>query len=224
MVFKKQLTSFTLIELLVVVAIIAVLVAVLLPAVLRARGVARQVTCLARLQQMGQGVMVYAGENNDHLLPALKVGPNGEWYSWTASGWQQELAKALKMDPTCGPANMPKGEFWLCPENAATKQERSWANWYAYNANGTNRWNDPRPSCTNPYKIPWFNQPGRTLLIVDAVDHVVDYDFSWKWDWRYKCDPRHLNRGNILWVDCHVSSQESDAFTPTWTHWYNDTR
>jgi len=121
--FRRR--GFTLIELLVVVAIIAVLVALLLPALQSARAKARQVVCTSRLTQHALGITYYAQENNDYLLPA--VTSSGYW----GSGWKQELARTLKMDPTCGAANMPTGEFWLCPESAGRNVNRPWANWYA---------------------------------------------------------------------------------------------
>ncbi len=57
---------FTLIELLVVIAIIAILSAMLLPALGKARGTAREVTCRANLRQINLLVTMYASEHNGH--------------------------------------------------------------------------------------------------------------------------------------------------------------
>lgn len=57
---------FTLIELLVVIAIIAILAAILMPALTKARGTAREVTCRGNLRQVNLLVTIYAGENNGH--------------------------------------------------------------------------------------------------------------------------------------------------------------
>ena len=59
--------GFTLIELLVVVAIIAILVALLLPALNRARELARVAACKSNLRQEGISCYMYADEFNGYL-------------------------------------------------------------------------------------------------------------------------------------------------------------
>jgi prepilin-type N-terminal cleavage/methylation domain-containing protein/prepilin-type processing-associated H-X9-DG protein len=55
--------AFTLVELLVVIGIIAVLVAILLPVLAGARKQSERTKCLAALQQLGHGFMLYAANN-----------------------------------------------------------------------------------------------------------------------------------------------------------------
>jgi prepilin-type N-terminal cleavage/methylation domain-containing protein len=69
--------SFTLIELLVVIAIIAVLVAILLPAMGRAREMARQLQCQSSLKQIGVGCTMYISDNHDRW-------PQTQW--WDSKG------------------------------------------------------------------------------------------------------------------------------------------
>ncbi len=60
--------GFTLIELLVVVAIIAVLVAILLPALTRARDLAQQSVCMARLKSCAAAILMYGYDNADKIF------------------------------------------------------------------------------------------------------------------------------------------------------------
>ena len=59
--------AFTLIELVVVIAVIGILAAILLPALVRAKSVAKRIHCVGNLKQLDLATHLYAGDNADHL-------------------------------------------------------------------------------------------------------------------------------------------------------------
>jgi len=67
-VSKRFLTGFTLIELLVVIAIIALLLALLMPALDRARELARRSVCSGNLKDLALAWIMYADDNDGSLV------------------------------------------------------------------------------------------------------------------------------------------------------------
>jgi len=76
--------GFTLIELLVVIAIIAILAAILFPVFARAREKARQSTCLSNVKQIMLGVLMYAQDYDERLIPSALTYSGGDWYTLLA--------------------------------------------------------------------------------------------------------------------------------------------
>ncbi len=74
-------SPFTLIELLIVIAIIAILASMLLPALGKARGRARGITCTGNEKQIAMGILGYQQDNGDYF-PPYKNADTTKNYFW----------------------------------------------------------------------------------------------------------------------------------------------
>ena len=86
----RHRAGFTLVELLVVIAIIGVLASMLLPALANAKERARGIACVNNLRQSGLALHVYAGDHDDHLVPAEYNVGNGATHE---EGWATLLVQ-----------------------------------------------------------------------------------------------------------------------------------
>lgn len=87
----KNVGAFTLVELLVVISIIAMLLAVLIPALSKARNIARCVVCQSSIRQLSMAWTAYATSNSGRLVggyaavSGTSINPqitSDMWYSW----------------------------------------------------------------------------------------------------------------------------------------------
>lgn len=90
--------GFTLIELLVVISIIALLLAIMMPALGKAKELARTVMCSSNLKQWGIVWKLFGVDNDDHLPPAKVPGmgySRGSWINPIRTYWPEDKEKLL---------------------------------------------------------------------------------------------------------------------------------
>ncbi len=157
---RRPLHGFTLVELLVVVAIIALLLAILLPALGKARDLAKSVVCTNNLKQFGLASSMYVNEFDGWHVPVTITLPG---QSSNRLLWYANPAFREAVGDKGGPYNYnPK---MLCP--AATR------------AQSPNRWDENgEASMADSYganrdEMPWPfpNKPAKTRVAgLRAID------------------------------------------------------
>jgi prepilin-type N-terminal cleavage/methylation domain-containing protein len=215
-------TGFTLVELLVVVAIIALLAALLLPALSRAKASVKRTACTQNLRQIGLGIHLYAGDNND-TLPAA---PNVTGTTIQTNDCGVFYKRLMKSYVGLQGASSPQDKVFACPADtffydgfpgliykAKSLHDQLDSDFSSYAFSGGNGYtNVPPPPFLNETswpgifgrKLASIKEPARTALL---AEYSAIYPYSWHQSQKLPSGKKGVKDAqNIVgFVDGHVS-------------------
>lgn len=123
---KRGVAGFSLIELLVVVALVGLLTGMAFPAIQTGMGKARLTQDLSHLRQIGQGILLYAGENRGNLPPTSCLGEP----SWIGAlrpylGDQYDGIRISPLDPNREARKSAGGTSYLINDEVDISYDRA---------------------------------------------------------------------------------------------------
>lgn len=227
--------GFTLVELLVVIGIIAVLIAILLPALSRAREMAKQIRCLSNIRQVGMSIAMYTN-NNKGFFPA----PSNR-FPFTPIPWDWVYFRP-EQGPTQNSAIAPY--LWsqwadgqvppvmICPSDDNTYRPATFNNEpypysYAMNATVAGVYNNYKSTMN----VAQISDTSEKIVLIEETEDSLN-DGNW-WPFGYDLlsvrHDHHLgsadsygndtdHRGNVAFVDGHAAF-ETRAYVQDPKHW-----
>ena len=232
---QNSRAGFTLIELLVVISIIAILASLFLPALNKARGVARAIYCTNNLKTLGTAKVLYADDNNGYDVRMCNSAWGQMWSSnimlltylninisaYGKSGTNINEAYSVPHDRLCPEAHLTRG----------TTTGKCTLHIYGKNTSTSGIMTSP---LNNAWHFGRVKSPSRKVHHVEGYNGAAK-DGSWNMYRAYAASIDlyktekgvffiHSKRANVLYFDSHVEPQgQSELYndTQTWLPYDN---
>ncbi len=214
--------KFTLIELLVVIAIIAILASMLLPALNKARRMARGTGCASNMKTASLGINMYASDYNDYLIGYnMKYGAQDISIGYAdARVWITELSFLRLGYNRYNGQNMQK---FMCPEVRADNFS-AMTGLYSWGFNYsilTAHWAPAADIHSKYFKFSARKKPSAQFLLTDSWKPGAPGDYANAYGLRAAkdlgwFDSRHgTGKANVMYFDGHIDTAFKPNSAPT---------
>jgi len=212
--------KFTLVELLVLISIIAILAGMLLPALVKARDKAKDISCKSNIKQIALANVQYIGDYDGYSVPYKQddvMGTGDYWLGYgngSANGGGYDLTKNRLLGPYIGET----GKVFICPNNISLVSDiiHCEKSGYGYNSLWLGRYKSKE--ITHTIKVVQIKNPAALVAFGDSAWNSSlgpKYSATLWPERRPSGDPgynsihfRHNNMANIGWLDGHVSPKD----------------
>ncbi len=226
---RPKAHGFTLIELLVVVSIVAILAGLMLPVLSRAKATAKRIACANKLRQWGLAFTMYL-HDNDGFLPREAFGTSARLNNWAqvsdptaADVWYNALPKLLKLRAAADYLNERAAFYghdslFHCPAARFPADAQALGNVLFSIA-----MNSKLKSGAAPVRASSILRPAQTVGFLEnrlpgepKVDSAqTDSDLGQPASFASRFVARHLNAGNLVFIDGHVESLHGNRVVET---------
>lgn len=199
---------FTLIELLVVIAIIAILAAMLLPTLQTTREIAKSLTCVNKIKQIGTSCFMYANDYNGcYVAPSYTatkpiVGTGSGYSRINNLSWVEVLSSSYNMRYSNLPSSsIYQSQVWRCPSTTNTEFTMDAGHVVSYGMNS----NMVESGDTVNYRMGYHKVPSKNSYFVETK--CYRYAEFWVSDPTLKnaiALKRHHGKCSVFFLDGHV--------------------